>query len=143
MPMIRSTVAIGLVAFSALTNAASAGELISEIWEVPKGHDGYVVALHKRDNQTESVSFKFDFISKDGLRVLATIRGHSVGKLVPLPVGNNCNYAKLYAGFAFTSTDYIICEQNERLVLSNIDAQSPEVMPRHLVLEKITQPLKQ
>lgn len=107
------------------------------------GDTGYIMTIYRLENELSRVTLQFVYFSKDGQRTLAGIRGDSVGPLVPLPEVESCFYAKLYENFSFSRSDYIICEEEEKILVSNIDINSPPVMPGHLVLTKVSKPVRQ
>ncbi len=115
---------------------ANAQERIREDWEIYEEGAVHLIGMHKQDGQLERISFEFNYESEDGLRFIATIGGHSVGKLIPLSFSKGCFYAKLYENFESTENDYIICETKEKVLLSNIDVKTPSIMPMHLIFSK-------
>ena len=136
MPMTRYKIIITLIVFLSFANLTNSEDFIGEVWEVYADHDTYVIAIHKQAGKAERITFKFEYFSEDGLRLLAIIRGHSVGTLIPLSIGESCFYVKLYENFEFTENDYIICETKEKIILSNIDVRLPTIMPVHLIFSK-------
>lgn len=132
-------------------------EVTEEYWElyehrvygdsgdtVHGGDISYLVALDRhpgeRSDELFRITFEFEFISADGLGILATVRGYSLTSLVPVSPAAGCYYTELYENYESSRSDYIICEEEDKFLLSKIDMQSSPVMPGHLVLTKVSKP---
>ena len=126
-----------------LAGSVKAENMTRDVWHLYLKGEAHIIAIYKQNNQPKRISFEFNFESEDGYTFIATIRGHSVGDLVPVPNTKGCFYARMFEHFESTENDFIVCDADDRVLLANMDAESTEALPKYLIFDKtVDHPIK-
>lgn len=108
-------------------------------WSVSNILDAETFYIHVRHKESEQASVRFSFIyssrpeSKIG-RVSVSNQKYVKMKKVNIDQGE-CYTADLFENFSYSTTPYLLCFHADKVILSNLDPDSPEIMPDYLVLK--------
>jgi len=95
----------------------------------------YSVWTDKTPDGDNTITFAFRY-NFGGSNPRALVSGMEPVQMSPTDLGKNCFTALLQEQFEYSISRYLICFEGERLLLVNLNIDSPEIMPDYLVLNR-------